>query len=138
MAVQRPLPSPKTIDYVIEAYDSPKLHAHTNTYGKVLESHVKPRVHQLPDASSRNLNKKAETHTEKSFMHDAAAVIGQLVGAEVFGPAGGVIGSALAGLGADSLLDTATNILGTFFGDGGSKPNAYTNPVKTSAAKSDL
>lgn len=50
--VERPLPSPKTVDYVLEAYDSPKLHAHTAGYGKVLENHVKPNTHLLPDASS--------------------------------------------------------------------------------------
>lgn len=128
--VQRPLPSPKTVEYILEAYDSPKLHAHTQAYGKVLENHVKPRVHALPDASSRNLIKKSETHSSgSSFFHDAASVLGQLVGANVFGPTGGAIGSALAGIGADQLYDTATNLLSGIFGDGGSKPNAYTTPV---------
>ena len=52
VAVRRPVPNQKTIQYAIDAYESPKLHAHKEIEHKVYLDHVKPNVHHLPDATS--------------------------------------------------------------------------------------
>ena len=113
VAVKRRKENEKTLNFVKKKSLETKLHNHDLEDAKVLENHVKPNIHRIPDHAELVATTPKEdkswwsrfTKTVGDVALDLIPAAGAAAGAYFGGPVGAQIGSAM-GSGAEQFIET--------------------------------